>query len=250
MRFGRAALLGLSFFLWLSATAWSEPVAVRFPEGVTRAFPAVRSLEGKTLAFGDFVQVAREDRVHSRLLFRFKDGSVHDENVVFSQRGVFRMESYRLIQKGPSFPETLEVALDRQSGVYSVRHRGDEDSPEEILEGKFEVPDDAYNGMLTLILKNLPASTGDTVSMVAFTPKPRVVKLRLTPMADEQVTLNESPMQAARYIVKPELGFFASLLLFDLPSLRCWILPGEAPAFLKAEGPLYFMGPVWRIEPF
>src|ERR1043166_401232 len=119
MRFRRAALLGLGFFLWLSATAWSEPVAVRFPEGVTRAFPAVRSLEGKTLAFGDFVQVAREDRVHSRLLFRFKDGSVHDENVVFSQRGVFRMESYRLIQKGPSFPETLEVALDRQSGVYS-----------------------------------------------------------------------------------------------------------------------------------
>jgi len=118
------------------------------------------------------------------------------------------------------------------------------------LEGKFEVPDDAYNGMLTLILKNLPAGAGDTVSMVAFTPKPRVVKLRLTPMADEQVTLNESPMQAARYIVKPELGFFASLLLFDLPSLRCWILPGEAPAFLKAEGPLYFMGPVWRIEPF
>jgi len=250
MRFGRAALLGLSFFLCLSATAWSEPVAVRFPEGVTRAFPAVRSLEGKTLAFGDFVQVAREDRVHSRLLFRFKDGSVHDESVVFSQRGVFRMESYRLIQKGPSFPETLEAAIDRQSGVYSVRHRGDEDSPEEILEGKFEVPDDAYNGMLTLILKNLPAGAGDTVSMVAFTPKPRVVKLRLTPMADEQVTLNESPMQAMRYIVKPELGFFASLLLFDLPSLRCWILPGEAPAFLKAEGPLYFMGPVWRIEPF
>ena len=250
MRFGRAALLGLSFFLWLSATAWSEPVAVRFPEGVTRAFPAVRSLDGKTLAFGDFVQVAREDRVHSRLLFRFKDGSVHDENVVFSQRGVFRMESYRLIQKGPSFPETLEVALDRQSGVYSVRHRADEDSPEEIVQGKFEVPDDAYNGMLTLILKNLPAGAGDTVSMVAFTPKPRVVKLRLTPMADEQVTLNESSMQAARYIVKPELGFFASLLLFDLPSLRCWILPGEAPAFLKAEGPLYFMGPVWRIEPF
>jgi hypothetical protein len=250
MRFRRAALLGLGFFLWLSATAWSEPVAVRFPEGVTRAFPAVRSLEGKTLAFGDFVQVAREDRVHSRLLFRFKDGSVHDENVVFSQRGVFRMESYRLIQKGPSFPETLEVALDRQSGVYSVRHRADEDSPEEIVEGKFEVPDDAYNGMLTLILKNLPAGAGDTVSMVAFTPKPRVVKLKLTPMADEQVTLNESPMQAVRYIVKPELGFFASLLLFDLPSLRCWILPGEAPAFLKAEGPLYFMGPVWRIEPF
>jgi hypothetical protein len=32
--------------------------------------------------------------------------------------------------------------------------------------------------------------------------------------------------------------------------VSCWILPGDAPAFLKAEGPLYFMGPVWRIEPY
>src|SRR5262245_39343249 len=100
MRFLRSALLGLGFFLWLSATAWSEPVAVRFPEGVTRAFPAVRSLDGKTLAFGDFVQVAREDRVHSRPLFRFKDGSIHDESVVFSQRGILRMECYSLSSKG------------------------------------------------------------------------------------------------------------------------------------------------------
>ena len=250
MRFRRSALLGLGLSLLLWATAWGEPVTVRFPEGVTRAFPAVRSLEGKTLAFGDFVQIAREDRVQSRLVFRFKDGSVHDESVVFSQRGVFKMESYRLIQRGPSFPETLEVSIDRQSGAYTVRHRGDEDSPEEVLDGKFEVPDDAYNGMLTLILKNLPPGTADTVSMVAFTPKPRVVKLRLTPMPDEQVLLNEAPAQAARYVIRPELGFFASLLLFDAPSLRCWILPGEAPAFLKAEGPLYFMGPIWRIEPF
>jgi len=250
MRIWKSALLGLSLVFWLSATAWSEPVAVRFPEGVTRAFPAVRSLEGKTLAFGDFVQVAREDRVQSRLLFRFKDGSIHDETVVYSQRAVFRLESYRLIQRGPSFPESLEVSIDRQTGAYSVRHRGDEDSPEEVVEGKFEVPDDAYNGMLTLIVKNLPPGAGDTVSLVAFTPKPRVVKLKLTPTAEEPILLNELPMKATRYVIKPELGLFASLLLFDLPSLRCWILPGEAPAFLKAEGPLYFMGPVWRIEPF
>jgi hypothetical protein len=27
-----------------------------------------------------------------------------------------------------------------------------------------------------------------------------------------------------------------------------WILGGEAPAFVKLEGPLYFGGPIWRIE--
>ncbi len=39
-----------------------------------------------------------------------------------------------------------------------------------------------------------------------------------------------------------------SLLVTDLPDVKMWILDGEAPAFLKFEGPLYFMGPIWRID--
>jgi hypothetical protein len=38
------------------------------------------------------------------------------------------------------------------------------------------------------------------------------------------------------------------MLITDLPDVRCWLAAGEAPGFLKFEGPLYFMGPVWRIE--
>jgi hypothetical protein len=41
----------------------------------------------------------------------------------------------------------------------------------------------------------------------------------------------------------------------DVPSdlangivLTLWILSGEAPAFVKSEGPLYLGGPIWRIE--
>src|SRR6266849_3442799 len=250
MRVLRAALFGLGLPVLLWATAWGEPVTVRFSEGLTRGFPVVRSLDGQTLAFGDFVQVARDDRVETRLTFRSKDGSLHDETVVFSQRSVFRLLAYRLVQRGPSFPEAVNVSFDRPTGHYSVRYRADDDSPEEILDGKLELPEDAYNGMLSLILKNLPSGAGEMVSMVVFMPKPRVIKLRLTPMADERVQLNDASMLATHYVIRPELGLFASLLVSDVPSVRCWILPGEAPAFLKAEGPLYFMGPVWRIEPY
>ena len=246
----RVALVGLGLPLLLWASAWGEPVAVQFAEGLTRGFPVVRSLDGETLAFGDFVQVARDDRVETRLTFRFKDGSLHDETVVFSQRTVFRLLGYHLIQRGPSFPEAMDVSFDRPTGRYAVRYRADEDSPEEIMDGKLELPEDAYNGMLSLILKNLPTGAGQMVSIVVFTPKPRVIKLRMAPMPDESVQLNGAPMLAARYVIRPELGLFASLLVADVPSVRCWILPGEAPAFLKAEGPLYFMGPVWRIEPY
>jgi hypothetical protein len=67
------------------------PVAVRQAEGLVHGFLVLRTLAGDTLADGDLIQVARGDRVTSRLVFRFKDGSVHDETAVFSQRRNFRL---------------------------------------------------------------------------------------------------------------------------------------------------------------
>ncbi len=69
--------------------ASAGPVVVRFTEGVTHGFPVMRSLDGERLASGDLTQVARGPVVESRLVFRFRDGSVYDETVVFSQREVF-----------------------------------------------------------------------------------------------------------------------------------------------------------------
>ena len=231
------------------SSVWAEPVAVRYTEGVTRGFPVLRSTSGEKLAQGELTQVARGDRVDSRLVFRFVDGSYYDERVVFSQRGSFTMESYRLVQRGPSFPEMLDASVDRETGTYVVRYRADEETPEETLKGKFSLPADAYNGMLTMLLKNLPDGASQIVQIVAFTPKPRLVKMLLTPVTEERVQVGEWPLMATRYAIKPQLGLFASLLVSDLPDVKCWLVTGEAPGFLRFEGPLYFMGPVWRIEP-
>ena len=234
----------------------AEPVRVMFQEGVTRAFPVVRSLTGEKLAHGDLIQVARGDVVESRMTFRFADGSLHDEHVVFSQAGVFSLLRYRIVQRGPSFPETLDASIDREREVYEVHYRADEESPEQRLTGRFTLPADAYNGMLSLLLKNLSGRESGLsgresaiVQVVAFTPKPRLVKIQLLPLADDPVLVSDAPRRARRWAIRPQLGLFASLLIADIPDAHCWILPGEAPAFLKAEGPLYFQGPIWRIEP-
>jgi hypothetical protein len=238
--------LGLALTLLLAASARSAPIAVSYQEGVVRAFPVLRSMENEMLAQGDFVQVARGDQVTMRLVFRFKDGSLHDETVVFAQRGLFTMQRYRLVQRGPSFPETLDASVDRETGRYEVRYRADEDSAEEQVTGSVTLPDDTYNGMLSLVVKNLAPGVSETVSIVAFTPKPRVVKLQLVPLAKEG-----SPMgEVVRYHIRPKLGLIASLLVADIPDTRVWILRGDAPTFLKAEGPLYFLGPTWRVEPY
>ena len=246
----RASLtgLGLAILLGTAAIAHAEPVSVRYTEGVARGFPVLRAQSGDVLAHGDFVQVAHADRVESRLVFRFRDGSLYDESVTFDQRGVFTLLSYRIVQRGPSFPESLDASIDRATGDYRVRYRADQDSEEEVLNGQVDLPPDAYNGLLGTLLKNLDSGKSQIVHIVAFTPKPRLVKMLLRPAAVEPVAMGEMVVPATRFHIKPQLGLLASLLVTELPDVKTWIANADAPAFLKFEGPLYFMGPLWRID--
>ena len=54
------------------------------------------------------------------MVFRFKDRSLYDETVVFTQERVFTMQSYRLVQRGPAFTEDTEISLER--GVDTKQH--------------------------------------------------------------------------------------------------------------------------------
>jgi hypothetical protein len=242
------AALSLAFVVAAIAPAAAEPIAVRYTEGITRGFPVLRSLGGDKLAQGELTQVPRGDVIESRLVFRFKDGSVYDERLTFSQRDVFTLQSYHIVQQGPSFPEAIDARVDRKTGRYEVRYRSDEDSPEETLKGSFEMPGDVYNGLLSTLMKNMPAATPATVQIIAFTPKPRLVKMLLKPTVEDPMNVNDAAVIATRFLVRPQLGMFASLLVADIPDVKCWIAGGDAPAFLRFEGPLYFMGPIWRID--
>ena len=94
----------LTLTLLLPAAVPSQsPVAVLHTEGLVHGFLVLRTLEGDAIADGEVAQVARGDRVTSRLVFRFTDGSVDEETVVFSQRNRFRVISDQHLQKGPAF---------------------------------------------------------------------------------------------------------------------------------------------------
>ena len=120
-----ALLLCLAVLMVLAALiapVAAAPVSVRFSEGVTHGFLLVRSLAGDIVGHGEITQMVSEgDLLESQLVFRFKDGSLHDEKVAFSQQRVFTLITYRLVQRGPSFPEQLDVSIDRGSAQYTVR---------------------------------------------------------------------------------------------------------------------------------
>ena len=111
-------LCGIILFLPLLLRA--EPVAVHHLEGTVHGFLALSTMDSKILAPGDLIQVIRGNQVVSRLVFRFKDGSLDDETAIFTQRGSLRLVSDHHIQKGPAFPHPMDVLI---HGLYRPSHR-------------------------------------------------------------------------------------------------------------------------------
>jgi hypothetical protein len=241
----------------MSMSAEAAPVEVRFPEGATHGYLLVQSLAGETIGQGEMTQViGEEDLVENRLVFRFKDGSLHDEKVTFSQQGVFTLMSYRLVQRGPSFPEQLDVSIDRGTAEYSVRSKTRVQEKEDVLDGQVDLPKDIYNGMLITVSKNIQKGADEMVSILAFTPAPHVIKVQLlaVDVDMEPVHVGDRSSKATQYVFKPKIGMIQELLgkaAGKLPAhfqYDCWIMVNETPSFIKFEGPLQLMGPTVRIE--
>jgi hypothetical protein len=162
--------------LLCSCSVEAAPIRVRLIEGNFRGFLVLRSLDGAAIAYGEAIQKPTGSLVECRTILRFKDGSLYDESATFSQKIVLRLERYRLVQHGSSFP-TLEVSFDRKSGQYQARSQAEKGDKEKVAGGKFEMPADLYNGMALMLLKNLPGGAGATVHMAVFTPEPRLIEM-------------------------------------------------------------------------
>jgi len=227
-------------------------VPVRFIEGVTRGFLLLRTINGVLIAQGDLFQVVRGAEVESRMIFRFKDGSVFDETAIFTQQGVFSMQKYRLVHHGPVFREDTEISMERASGKYRVKTKARQGGREELLDGTLDLPPDVYNGMVLTVAKNLPPGGSETVHMVAFTPAPRLIQLEMTPAGEQKVLVGELAKTAVHYVVKPKFGvwlqLFATLLGRVPADNHIWIITDGVPAFARFEGSLYVTGPVWLVE--
>jgi hypothetical protein len=248
----RGALLAWALLLSPCVLAQSA-LQVRYPEGLLRGFLVLRAMDGKVLANGDFAQVARGERVTSRLVLRFKDQSIHEETVSFSQRGQFQLLSYRLVQKGPAFRIPLDMTINRSTGEARVRYTDEDGNEKEAIE-RFELPPDLMNGMVPVLLKNIPAGVEHTtVSLVAAAPEPRLVKLEVSAEGKAKMLAGGASLEAARYRLRVEIGGISGVLAqlagMQPQDSHAWVVDGGAPAIVRIEGPLYLGGPSWRIEP-
>ncbi len=212
---------------------------------------ALRSLDGKLLAAGDLVQTMRGERIVSRLIYRFRDGSLDDETAVFTQRGHFRLISDHHIQRGPTFSKPMDVTIRATTGEVTVRYQ--EKDQKKVETSHVDLPADLANGILLNVLKNVSPDAKETkISFLATTPKPRIIQLSVQPDGQETFSSAGRQNKALRFKVHVELGgltgVIASLIGKEPADAHIWIGTGAVPAFIRSEAPLYFGGPNLRTE--
>ncbi len=238
--------------LLLQPPAQADPVPVHFVNGAVHGFLELRSEDGRVVASGDVTRVVRGNEITSRTVFHFKDGSTDDETTVFSQRRTFQLISDHHIQSGPSFPHPMDVLIDARSGQVTVRSMG-KDGKQEVKTDHLNLPPDLANGIVPTLVENLrPDSPGATVSMVVATPKPRLVKLVISKVGEDNSYVAGSTRKAAHYEIKIDLGGVAGVVAPIIgkapPNIQIWTIGGPATTFVREEGPLYAEGPMMTIQ--
>jgi hypothetical protein len=225
----------------------SSPVGVRFVEGTSHGLLVLRASSGQLLAGGELLQSVHAGRVTSRLVFHFADHSLYDDTTIFTQQDQFRLVSDHVIEKGPAFKEASEVFLDATKQLITIR-RGNEPAKTSHV----DLPEDISNGLLMVLLKNVPRDKVTRVSMVGGTDKPRVVQLAIQPVGTETYHLAGFAKKAVHFALKTEIGGVTGLLARVTgkvpPDLHLWIAADDPPTFVKFEGPLALDAPMWRIE--
>ena len=232
----------------LVPTADSEMIRVRYPQGSTHGFLALRTLDGKIIATGESTQTVHGDQVTAKLTFHFRDGSIDEDETIFSQKGVFRLLSDHHIQRGPSFPKPIDLLINALDGEVIWR---DEDGT--TTQMHMELPDDVSNGLPPNLLVNISQSTTETkVSYIVAGKKPRLIHISIKPTGTTAFIVGTLHRKATNFTLHVELGgvtgVVAPIIGKQPPDFHIWLQDGKPPAFVREEGALYEGGPVWRME--
>ena len=246
MRFTSTAF-GLTTLL-LTIVSGAESVPVRYEQGASHGFLALRTIDGVTLATGGSTQILNRGRVTSRLIFRFKDGSIDEDITVFTQQKVFRLISDHHIQHGPAFPKPIDFLIDMASGDLTFRSEDGVISKEHM-----DLPADVANGLPPNLLLNLLPSAPETkISYVVPGKKAQLIHIVIKPTGTVPFRVGSFHRKATDFTLHVELGGVAGVLapvVGKQPAdYHIWLQSGVPPAFVREEGPLYEGGPIWRME--
>ncbi len=230
----------------------ADPIPVRYPQGTSHGFLLLRTQEGKTIALGDSTSSSSHGVITGRLVFHFKDGSVDDDHVTYTQNGTFHLLHEHHVQKGPTFPKAVDIEIDAKSGMVTT-HEQDKDGSDKVKTQHVDFPPDLANGIMVAAMENLrPTAASTKLSLVVPFGGARLIHLVITPVGEVPFRVGGTTRKAEDFLVKVELGgvvgAVAPVIGKQPKDVHFYIYESNAPAFVEETGQLYEDGPIWRIE--
>ena len=184
----------------LSLSMSAEPVPVRRIRGYVHGFIVLKDMDDKILASGDVTQTPAGNRIMTVMTLHFKDRSLYQETAVFSQRKTFHLLSYKQIRKGPSFKRPETLSLDTSTGKVNIEYT-EKDGTVKTISEQMALPPDLANGIVTTLLIDVDPQVETTASMLVSTPKPRIVKLKMSAMGQDSFSVDGAGAKATHYIL-------------------------------------------------
>ena len=224
----------------LTMRMYGEPISVRFRQGSSHGFLALRTPDGKLIATGESTQTVHGDRVTSRLIFRFRDGSIDDDVTIFTQRDVFRFSQRP--------PHPARAVIPRTA---RFPHRRAKWNPHKSGGGR-DVEDGTYRLAARRLELTSAQSSGEYSSVRLGNnrshTRTRAVRLCLPwvsikPTGHLAFAVGSLRRQATDFTLHVELGGMAGVvapMIGKQPAdYHIWLQSGSPPAFVREEGPLY-----------
>lgn len=232
-------VLGAVLALTLAGSAGA--VELRWREGTVRGYPVmVDPSSGKVVAWGEHVQRVFGNRLTVSTVFDFGDGRRVEEQTEFEQ-------GRDLSQRKWLWREEVKGDIRRMFQVDFTTGQASamkvENGKRDEWNGKVDVkPGETFAGAgFMFALKNVAERLrgGETVELtaVAFTPKPRAVKVKVFNQGRETVHVAGRDLPADHFVIRPEVPWFAKAFV-KAPDNHLWFHRVPPTAFLLAEGPL------------
>ena len=205
------------------------------------------------LGNADLIQTAQGDRVTSRLVYHFQDGSLNDETAVFTQRGHFSLISDHLVQKGPAFTQPLDMTIDRPGGHVVVRYK-DEHGADKLDDARMTASAgygerDAHHAAQE---RRRGRRAADLVARrghaEAAAREARDLGGRERSLHGRRIGTGPRGTTWLKVDIGGIAGAIAPLIGKQPPDSHVWIVQGEAPAFVRSQSPMFNGAPLWQTE--
>jgi hypothetical protein len=230
----------------------AQPLSVRSPQEPMHRTFIMKAPDGRIIAGAEETAAVAADQVRSRMTFRFRDGSLDDEEAVFTQDKDFHLLRDHHVQKGPSFPTPIDITVDVSTDTVTWHQQ--KSGRDQVRTGHLGLPGNLANGIMPLLVENFPPhAQALQTSWVAVPTHPMVVDISIKPAGERDIDPGGRTERVREFVLHPELhgfvGFLAPLVNKMPADIHVWVTDAARPCFVKLTGPFFPGGPDWTVEP-